>query len=89
MKNKKITHMKKIKLVFILLAIFALPLISLPDPPGPPGSSSPGAGGGQTPVGAPIDGGFGILLALGLGYGGKMLYNARKAKHEQIAEPEN
>ena len=61
--------MKKIKLVFILIAIFALPLISLPDPPGPPGSGTPGSGqgGGQTPVGAPIDGGLGILLALGLG----------------------
>jgi len=83
--------MKKIKLVFILLAIFALPLISLPDPPGPPGSGTPGSnqGGGVTPVGAPIDGGLGILLALGLGYGGKKLYNARKAKHVNIAEPEN
>ena len=83
--------MKKIKLVFMLLAIFALPLVSLPDPPGPPGSGAPGStqGGGQTPVGAPIDGGFGILLALGLGYGGKMLYNARKAKQENIVEPEN
>ncbi len=82
--------MKKIKLVFILLAIFALPLISLPDPPGPPGGggTNPGAGGGQTPVGAPIDGGLGILLALGLGYGGKKLYNARKAKLN-IAEPES
>jgi hypothetical protein len=84
--------MKKIKLVFILLAIFALPLISLPDPPGPPGPPGSGTssnGGGQAPVGAPIDGGFGILLALGLGYGGKKLYNARKAKLANIAQPEN
>ena len=82
--------MKTIKLVFILLAIFALPLISLPDPPGPPGSgSNAGNGGGQTPVGAPIDGGLGILLALGLGYGGKKLYLAHKEKHENIANPEN
>lgn len=82
--------MKKIKLVLILLAIFALPLISLPDPPGPPGSGGgAGAGGGQTPVGAPIDGGLGILLALGLGYGGKKLYNARKTRQENLAEPEN
>ena len=82
--------MKKIKLVFILLAIFALPLISLPDPPGPPGSGAgQGSGGGQTPVGAPIDGGLGILLALGLGYGGKKLYEVRKTKHGNIAKPEN
>ncbi|MDP1622513.1 MAG: hypothetical protein Q8M08_09280 [Bacteroidales bacterium] len=83
--------MKKIKLVLILLAICAVPLISLSDPPGPPGSGTAGSeqGGGQTPVGAPIDGGLGILLALGLGYGGKKLYNAHKAKHVSIAEPEN
>jgi len=82
--------MKKIKLVFILLAIFALPFISLPDPPGPPGSGAgQGNGGGQTPVGAPIDGGLGILLALGLGYGGKKLYDARKTKQVNITEPEN
>jgi hypothetical protein len=83
--------MKKIKLVLILLAIFALPTISLPDPPGPPGSGTPGStqGGGQTPVGAPIDGGLGILLALGLGYGGKKLYLARKAKQDNITEPGN
>jgi hypothetical protein len=82
--------MKKIKLVFILLAIFALPLISLPDPPGPPGSGAgQGNGGGQTPVGAPIDGGLGILLVLGLGYGGKKLYETRKTKQADISEPEN
>ncbi|MCX6267697.1 MAG: hypothetical protein NTW16_10120 [Bacteroidetes bacterium] len=83
--------MKTIKTVFILLAIFALPLVSLPDPPGPPGSGTAGStqGGGQVPVGAPIDGGLGILLALGLGYGGKKLYNARKSKQENMVEPGN
>ncbi len=78
--------MKKIKLVLILLAIFALPIISLPDPPGPPGSGGgAGNGGGPNPVGAPIDGGLGILIALGLGYGGKKLYNARQARREDHA----
>jgi hypothetical protein len=76
--------MKKIKFILILLAIFTLPLVSLPDPPGPPGSGTAGPGGGPTPVGAPIDGGMGILLALGLAYGGKKLYAMRKEK----AEPE-
>jgi hypothetical protein len=85
----KIIYMKKIKLVLILLAIFTLPLVSLPDPPGPPGSGGgQGAGGGQTPVGAPIDGGLGILLALGLGYGGKKLYNARKASQALPSDSE-
>lgn len=86
--------MKKIKLVCILIAIFALPFVSLSDPPGPPappGSGQPGSGqgGGQDPVGAPIDGGIGILLALGLGYGGKKIYAARKAQQANIAKPEN
>ncbi len=82
--------MKKIKLVFVLLALFALPFVSLSDPPGPPGSGTgQGNGGGPNPVGAPIDGGLGILLALGLGYGGKKLYDARKARYEDITKPEN
>jgi hypothetical protein len=82
--------MKKIKLVLILLAIFALPIISLPDPPGPPGSGGgAGGGGGPHPVGAPIDGGLGILLAIGLGYGGKKLYTARKSRTSSIADTKN
>jgi hypothetical protein len=68
---------------------FALPLLTIADPPPPPGASGAAPGGGQTPVGAPIDGGLGILLALGLGYGGRKLYDARKTKEENIAEPEN
>jgi hypothetical protein len=82
--------MKKIKLLLVLLAFFTLPFISFPDPPGPPGSGTgQGNGGGPNPVGAPVDGGLGILLALGLGYGGKKLYNARKSKQENLVGPEN
>lgn len=73
----------------ILFAIMALPLLSLSDvPPPPPGGGGPGGGGG-TPVGAPIDGGMGILLALGLAYGGKKLYTMRKSKDIDTAKPEN
>ncbi len=80
--------MKKIKLALVLFAIFAMPFVSLSDPPGPPGSGSgQGNGGGPNPVGAPIDGGLGILLALGLGYGAKKLYNARKAESEEMTGP--
>ena len=80
--------MKKILTLISLILFFVLPLLTIADPPPPPGSggSSPS---GQQPVGAPIDGGLGILLALGLGYGGKKLYDARKKKEENIAEPEN
>jgi hypothetical protein len=77
--------MKKLKLILVLFAIMALPLLSLSDVPPPPnGTGTGGPGGGGTPVGAPIDGGIGILLAMGLAYGGKKLYDIRKEK----AEPE-
>jgi hypothetical protein len=76
--------MKKIKMLFILLVISAMPLLSFAqEPPHPPGSGSPGTpapGGGQTPVGtAPIGGGLELLLALSLVYGGKKVYDAKIA----------
>ena len=49
----------------------------LDNPPPPPGG---GHGGGGNSQGAPIDGGLGILLLLGAGYGAKKLYIARKEK---------
>ena len=80
--------MKTLKLILVLFAIMALPLFSLSDNPPPPpnGAGTGGPGGGGTPVGAPIDGGMGILLALGLAYGGKKLYNMRKDKTEPATE---
>ena len=72
----------------ILFAFLAFPLITFSDPPlppPPPGGGGPGGSG--TPVGAPIDGGMGILLALGLAYGGKKLYTMRiKDKAEPATE---
>lgn len=40
-----------------------------------------GAGGGSIPIGgsAPIGSGLVMLLAMGLGYGAKKVYDARKA----------
>lgn len=80
--------MKTLKLILVLFAIMALPLFSLSDTPPPPpnGAGTGGPGGGGTPVGAPIDGGMGILLALGLAYGGKKLYTMRKDKPEPATE---
>lgn len=80
--------MKKLKLILVLFAIVALPLLSLSDTPPPPpnGTGGGGPGGGGVPVGAPIDGGMGILLALGLAYGGKKLYSMRKEKPEPATE---
>lgn len=80
--------MKTLKLILVFFAIVALPLLSISDTPPPPpnGGGSGGPGGGGTPVGAPIDGGMGILLALGLAYGGKKLYSMRKEKAESETE---
>lgn len=48
--------------------------------PGDPGIGG-GAGGGSRPIGgsAPVGSGLAILLTLGLGYGSKKVYDARKA----------
>lgn len=79
---------KRIKLILLGLAITAgtlsLNYVYAADPPPPPtggGSGGHNLGGNQ---GAPIDGGLGILLALGAGYGGLKFYKARKKK--SIAE---
>ena len=45
------------------------------DPPPPP--SGHGAGGDQGPAGAPIDGGLGILVAMGAAYGCKKYLQTR------------
>jgi hypothetical protein len=50
------------------------------NPPPPPGG---GHGGGGNQQGAPIDGGMGILLALGAGYGLNKLYRYRKTEKEE------
>ena len=68
----------------ILLSIFITSVV-LADSTSPPGGSPTGGGGG-TPVGAHIDGGLSILLAMGAAYGGKKLYQARKEKHEDEQE---
>jgi hypothetical protein len=72
--------MKKLFAIITILFFFILPLISIADPPPPPGYGGSGGAGGGTPVGAPIDGGLGILIALGAIYGGKKIYDARKKK---------
>jgi hypothetical protein len=62
--------MKKLRNLILILSLVTIPALSLladnPSPP-PPGGD-PGSNGG-TPVGAPIDGGVFILLAMGAAYG--------------------
>ncbi len=71
--------MKKIiRITLILSLITFATMISLAEPPGPPTGdpADPDINGG--PVGAPIDGGLGILLAMGGAYGARKLYKAKK-----------
>jgi len=77
--------MKKIKAILVLFAIFAMPFLSISDPPGgpDPNLNGNGTGNGTTPVGAPIDGGLGILVILGASYGIKKVYSAKKSKSEE------
>jgi hypothetical protein len=63
-------------LMFLLFTILPT-ILTFADPPTPPGPGGPGTGGG-TPVGAPIDDGITILLALGIGYTVYKLYELRK-----------
>jgi hypothetical protein len=77
--------MKKIKAILVLFAIFAMPFLSISDPPAGPDPNLNGNGtpNGTVPVGAPIDGGLGILIILGAGYGIKKIFNAKKSKSEE------
>ena len=71
------------KKLFLLLAIMFIGGMSLlaQAPPVPP--TNPSGGGGGGPVGAPIDGGLGILLAMGAAYGGRKIYQFRKKKETE------
>lgn len=62
----------KYTLTIAFLALMASPMLAQPGPP-------PGGGGGDTPPCwpppcIPIDGGIGWLIAAGLAYGGKKVY---------------
>lgn len=68
--------MKTTKFFYIATAICILslfPFSSWADPTDPPIPPVDGGGGG-----VPIDGGIGWLLAAGIGYGAKKLYDAKK-----------
>jgi hypothetical protein len=71
----KIFTMKKVLLTLALAFLFTAPSL-LADPPGPPGPGGDPGGSGGVPVGSPIDGGLGILLAMGISYGGFRLFKS-------------
>jgi hypothetical protein len=74
--------MKKVKQIIAIMILITIPLWMTAQPPHPNGGGVPGpnntpvGGGGPSP--APIDGGLSILLALGLAYGGKKVYQLKK-----------
>ena len=75
--------MKRIKHIIAIMIFFSIPVLMTaqgPPPPHPndgnvPGSNNTPVGGG---TGAPIDGGLSILLAMGLTYGVKKVYQVKK-----------
>jgi len=69
-------------ILILTVVFFGYSLLTLADPPVPPPPGGSPIDNGGTPVGAPIDGGLGILVILAgsVGYGGLKLYRARKEK---------
>jgi hypothetical protein len=74
------------KLILILLFIVAPVSMIMADGPGPPSPGGDPSGTGGQPIGAPIDGGFGILLVIGAAYGGIKLYRSKKKEKEPVPE---
>ncbi len=70
--------MKKVRSLLIILMLAALPVFMFAQPL--PNQNGNGSNIGNTPVGAPIDGGLSILMILGIGYGARKVYQVRKAK---------
>ena len=66
----------------ITFATFAVNAQSPPPPPPPAGGHGQNTNQPNNGGGAPIGSGLAILLALGAGYGGKKLYDARKKLEE-------
>ncbi|MEI8006485.1 MAG: hypothetical protein WCI48_09770 [Bacteroidota bacterium] len=82
--NKIVTRLIRFSFLLLFIAIAAK---TYSDPPPPPGNPS-GGGGGGGPVGAPIDGGLGILLSMGVVYGGRKYYQARKMQTKAVKNEE-
>jgi hypothetical protein len=74
------------KVILIFLFIVAPASVILADDPGPPNPGGDPTGGGGQPIGAPIDGGLSILLAMGAAYGGLKLYRSKKKEEESVPE---
>ena len=69
--------MKKLIYPLLIATFVSLTVVVSADPPPPP-PGNPSTGGGGAPVGAPIDGGLIVLIALGAVYSAIKLYQVRK-----------
>ncbi len=67
----------------VIIWSLLLPGLVYADPPGPP--TDHGSSGNQDPepVGAPIDGGLGVLVLLAAGYGGLKMVRPFKNKETE------
>jgi hypothetical protein len=72
--------MKKLRTIFIIAMLLSLPFFNFAQPL--PYQNGNGSNIGNTPVGAPIDGGMSILLILGAGYGIRKIYGMKKKEKE-------
>lgn len=81
--NIKSENMKRIYQKLVLYIFFTLvpALYALAD--GPPPPPDPTGNNSGNAVGAPIDDGMFILLALGIGYGVYKIYEMRKAARKK------
>ena len=73
--------MKKLIYPLLVATFVSLSIAAFADGP-PPSPGNPSTGGG-TPVGAPIDRGLVVLIAMGAVYGAIKLYHARKDNLEK------
>ena len=76
---------KYIRFLFIPALVLLLTFLcfsTFADSPTPPPLPGEHGNPGNVP-GVPIDGGLGILLALGLGYAGRKLYRIRKKEVQE------
>ena len=74
---------KSLVRIFLIAQLIVIPLFItgiFADPPGPPPPGGDPSGTGGVPVGAPIDDGICILLALGITYGCYKIYEIWKKK---------
>jgi hypothetical protein len=73
-----------IKASLSTILFFSVNILLAQGPPPPPGD--PNSGGGPVGGAAPIGSGIGLLLSLGAAYGGKKIYQAWKAREEQLED---